>query len=327
MKRIVQLAALVSLSLLGCKDAKKNQEVSTDTPVAAPYKLQQTVYFGGDIVTMKGESPEYVEAVVEREGKIIFTGSKADAMKRFEGKAKLHDLKGKTMLPGFIDGHGHVFNVGLQALSANMLPAPDGEGNTVADLKRLLKEWMAENKSFIEKTGWVIGFGYDDSQLDRYPTKEDLDEVSTEYPVIIIHQSGHLSVVNTKGLEVAGYTAETKDPKGGKIRRVEGSQKPNGVLEEISHFTVLIRDFLPKMTAELQDEMLLKGQKLYASFGYTTAQEGRSTADGTAAMVRASENNKLLLDVVSYPDIMSNREAAASKYFGKNIIIDTVLLV
>jgi hypothetical protein len=317
MKRIVQLAALVSLSLLGCKDAKKNQEVSTDTPVAAPYKLQQTVYFGGDIVTMKGESPEYVEAVVEREGKIIFTGSKADAMKRFEGKAKLHDLKGKTMLPGFIDGHGHVFNVGLQALSANMLPAPDGEGNTVADLKRLLKEWMAENKSFIEKTGWVIGFGYDDSQLDRYPTKEDLDEVSTEYPVIIIHQSGHLSVVNTKGLEVAGYTAETKDPKGGKIRRVEGSQKPNGVLEEISHFTVLIRDFLPKMTAELQDEMLLKGQKLYASFGYTTAQEGRSTADGTAAMVRASENNKLLLDVVSYPDIMSNREAAASKYFGK----------
>ncbi len=318
MKRIVHLIAIISLLVLGCKDAKNKQDVPVETkPVASPYKLQQTVYFGGDILTMKGDSSEYVEAVVEREGKIIFTGSKADAMKRFEGKANKHDLKGKTMLPGFIDGHGHVFNVGLQALSANLLPAPDGKGDSVDAVKSLLNDWIANNKEFIDKTGWIIGFGYDDSQLDRYPTKEDLDEVSTEYPIIIIHQSGHLSVVNSKGLELAGYTAETKDPKGGKIRRVGASQVPNGVLEEIAHFMVLIKEFLPKMTTGLQDEMLLKGQKLYSEFGYTTAQEGRSTPDGTAAMVRASKKNELILDVVSYPDIISNRAAVTSKYYGK----------
>lgn len=316
MKKINYITIIFVLLLIGCKDKPEESQDSINNPVAEPYKLQQTLYHGGDIITMAGDTPNYVEAVVQREGQIIFTGTKADALAKYDGKADLVDLKGKTMLPGFIDGHGHVFNVGLQALSANMLPAPDGDGNSIADLQKLLKQWMQDNQSFIEITGWVIGFGYDDSQLDRYPTKEDLDLVSTDYPVIIIHQSGHLSVVNTKALEMIGYNANTEDPKGGKIRRVTGSNEPNGVLEEVAHFAVLFKDFLPKMTPELQDEMLLKGQNLYASFGYTTAQEGRSTPDGTATMERAAEKNALILDIVSYADIQANRAAAESKYQG-----------
>ena len=197
----ILVATAVFLSI-GC--FAKDAEPAKQTPASVANTLQQTLYHGGDIITMAGDTPSYVEAVVQREGKIVFTGSKADALARFKGKAREVDLEGQTMLPGFIDGHGHVFNVGLQALAANMLPAPDGDGNTVADLQRLLREWMAENRSFIESTGWVIGFGYDDSQLERYPTKADLDAVSTEYPIIIIHQSGHLSVVNSKALEMVG---------------------------------------------------------------------------------------------------------------------------
>ena len=315
MKQFQSIVLLFLLALTGCNDPKKgsaNGEIANE-----PDKLQQTIYYGGDIVTMTGDSPTYVEAVVQREGKIIFTGSKEDAMSRFKAKADKLDLKGKTMLPGFVDGHGHVFNVGLQAASANLLPAPDGNGNSVEALQQILKEWIKENQDFIATTGWVIGFGYDDSQLDRYPTKEDLDAVSTEVPIYIIHQSGHLSVVNSKGLELAGYTADTKDPKGGKIRRVSGSNEPDGVLEEVAHFMVLITKILPQITPEIQDDMLVKGQKLYASFGYTTAQEGRSTPDGTATMERAAENDNLILDIVSYVDILSNREAANSKYQGK----------
>ena len=317
MKHLSRIILLLAVIFTGCKKASK-AETNDNKAVAEPYKLQQTLYHGGDIITMAGDTPNYVEAVVQREGQIIFTGTKVDAIAKYKGKADLVDLNGKTMLPGFIDGHGHVFNVGLQALSANMLPAPDGDGNSIVDLQRLLKQWMQDNQSFIEITGWVIGFGYDDSQLDRYPTKEDLDLVSTDHPVIIIHQSGHLSVVNTKALEMIGYDASTEDPKGGKIRRMTDSNEPNGVLEEVAHFAVLFKDFLPKMTPELQDEMLLKGQKLYASFGYTTAQEGRSTPDGTATMERAAEKNALILDIVSYADIQANRAAAESKYQGHN---------
>ena len=309
------ITAVLMMFAFSCKNDNTNSEKAS--PVAEPYKLKQTLYHGGDIISMAGEEPAYVEAVVEREGQIIFTGSKADALARFEGKADLVDLQGKTMLPGFIDGHGHVFNVGLQAASANLLPAPDGTGDSVEALKQILGEWIAKNQDFIETTGWAIGFGYDDSQLERYPNKEDLDAVSTEIPIYIIHQSGHLAVVNSKGLELAGITAESKDPKGGKIRRVSGSNEPNGVLEEVAHFMVLLTAILPNMTPELQDDMLVKGQELYASFGYTTAQEGRSTPDGSATMERAAEKDALILDVVSYVDILSNREGANSKYQGK----------
>lgn len=308
---------LLSLILLSLSCDNSISKENESTPVAEPYKLQQTLYHGGDIITMAGEEPKYVEAVVQREGQIIFTGTKADALARFEGKADLVDLEGRTMLPGFIDGHGHVFNVGLQAVAANLLPAPDGDGNSVEALQQILTDWMAKNQDFINTTGWVIGFGYDDSQLDRYPTKEDLDAISTEIPIIIIHQSGHLSVVNSKGLDLVNYTADTEDPKGGKIRRISGSNEPNGILEEVASFMVLLTGVLPNITSELQDDMLVKGQELYASFGYTTAQEGRSTPDGSATMERAAENNVLILDVVSYVDILSNREGANSKYQGK----------
>jgi predicted amidohydrolase YtcJ len=80
--------------------------------------------------------------------------------------------------------------------------------------------------------GWIAGVGYDDSQLaeQRHPTRDDLDKVSTDIPVLIIHQSSHLGVANSKALEIAGVTAATKDPNGGVFRRREGSQEPNGVL-------------------------------------------------------------------------------------------------
>ena len=318
MKHVSKVVWLLAILLSSCNNTseKKTTEDNNGTAVAEPYKLQQTLYYGGDIITMAGETPSYVEAVVQREGEIIFTGSKEEAMTLYSGKVEEMDLKGKTMLPGFVDGHGHVFNVGLQAASANLLPPPDGGGNSVKAIQNILKDWIKENQDFITSTGWVIGFGYDDSQLDRYPTKEDLDAVSTDIPIYIIHQSGHLSVVNSKGLELAGYSADTKDPKGGKIRRVSGSDEPSGVLEEVAHFMVLITKILPQMTPELQDGMLVKGQELYASFGYTTAQEGRSTSDGTATMERAAEKDALILDIVSYVDILSNRDAANSKYQG-----------
>lgn len=316
MDNLKVLFGLCCILLISCNDASK-KETTANEAIAEPYQLRQTLYHNGDILTMAGDTATYVEAVVQREGQIIFTGSKEDALARFSGKAEEVDLEGKTMLPGFIDGHGHVFNVGLQAASANLLPPPDGDGNSVESLQQILRDWIDKNQEFIDTTGWAIGFGYDDSQLDRYPTKEDLDAVSTDIPIYIIHQSGHLSVVNSKGLELAGYTAETPDPKGGKIRRMETSNEPNGILEEVAHFMVLLTKILPQMTPELQDNMLVMGQELYASFGYTTAQEGRSTPDGTATMERAAEKDALLLDIVSYVDILSNREAANSKYQGK----------
>ncbi|WP_050905792.1 amidohydrolase, partial [Vibrio campbellii] len=247
--------------------------------------------------------------------KIIYVGSKEGAMEHKFGKTQLVDLKGKALLPGFIDPHSHVYGVGLQAMVANVLPSPDGQADTVDDIVAILKSADQDDtqRLFIEKTGWILGFGYDDAQLDRYPTKADLDKVSTDKPVLIIHTSGHLSVANSKALELAGITAESQDPQGGVIRRMEGSQEPNGVLEENAHFAMLF-GLTKVIDLELQDMMLEAAQKMYAEYGYTTAQEGRATTEGYEAMKRASKEGKLLIDLVAYADMVSSSEFMSSEY-------------
>ena len=86
----------------------------------------------------------------------------------------------------------------------------------------------------------IIGFGYDNAQLAevRHPTRADLDEVSAEIPIIIVHQSGHLGVANSAALEQAGIDASSEAPPGGVIRK-DANGEPNGVLEEYAFFAVL----------------------------------------------------------------------------------------
>lgn len=295
----IVLIALI-LAFLGCKNDASEKTIEASK--AAPYKLQQTLYHGGDIITMAGEEPTYVEAVVQREGKIIFTGDKADALARFEGKAELIDLKGKTMLPGFIDGHAHFANFSSQAIGAQILPPPDAGANNIAALITILREWNTpENRAL---TGWIFGAGFDDSVLEdkRFPTKHDLDKVTIEFPIMIIHISGHFAVVNSKGLELLNITAETKDPEGGLIRRENGNE-PNGVLEELAAIPNYAKALTPK-TAETAELFFESGQNMALSYGYTTAQEGRAMLENHAFLAGKAEENKLKLDVVSYVDYM-----------------------
>ncbi|GGO70226.1 amidohydrolase family protein [Bowmanella pacifica] len=90
-----------------------------------------TLYFGGAILTMEGDTPQYAEALLVKNGRILFVGKLDEADNIATAKHRI-DLAGKTMLPGFIDAHGHIFNTGIQKLSANLLPPPDGEGADVA---------------------------------------------------------------------------------------------------------------------------------------------------------------------------------------------------
>jgi len=278
---------------------------------------QQTLYFGGEILTMDGDQPSYAEALVERDGKIVFVGSMEEALAKYESSAQLRDLKGNVLLPGFLDGHGHMYHTGFMAQVAELLPPPDGPGANFDSLVESAKSWMATEKGqfIMNELGWVIGNGFDDSQLEEssYPTAEVLDRISTEYPVLFIHQSGHLAVVNTKALELIGYDKNSEDPKGGLIRRYEDGS-PNGVLEEAAYFNPI----LPLMTtpsAELQARSVQQGQEQYAKNGYTTAQDGRSTSDITSALAVAARTESLFIDVVAYPDIIWNRDAIQPEFY------------
>ncbi|WP_299116435.1 amidohydrolase [uncultured Winogradskyella sp.] len=278
---------IVVLSVFSCKQDKESDLTNT-----------ATVYSGGDIITMVGDLPNYVEALVVKDDKIEFVGTKSEAMSIAGKGHKVVDLKGKTMLPGLIDAHAHFGSFSAQAIGAQILPPPDAGANNITKLIEILKDWnTSENRAL---TGWIFGLGFDDSVLEenRFPTKHDLDLVSTEHPIMIIHISGHFAVVNSKGLELLNFTSETKDPEGGIIRRENGNE-PNGVLEELAALPYYTKALTPT-TEDAANRFFEAGQNMALSYGYTTAQEGR--AMDQSMFVNAAEANKLKLDVVSYID-------------------------
>jgi predicted amidohydrolase YtcJ len=297
--RITFLAQLILiflvLALAGCS---RSEEGPAEPAIEPDYA--DIIYSGGPIVTVNDEQPE-AEAVAIRDGRIQAVGT-LDEMSALNGaETRVIDLAGRTLTPGFIDGHAHVSFFGVQAVGANLLAPPDGQVENIDQLVEELKKF--ESSPDLARVGWIYGLGYDDSVLveGRHPTRDDLDRVSTEIPVIAIHISGHLSVINSKGLELIGYDENTEDPPGGIIRRREGSREPNGVLEELASIPVVMKVLSPK-NPEDGKYFLEKGLEMAMSFGYTTAQDGRAFSSGHEGLAGYAEQFGFPIDVVSYID-------------------------
>jgi len=306
--RILWVLVAVSAGILSAGSCSRS---------STPKQVADAIYSGGDIITINDSQPT-AEALAIKEGRIVAVGPMADVLTYKGDATRMVDLGGRTLLPGFIDAHGHVFNAGLQALAANLLARPDGTVNDIAALQKTLHDWADNYPKRQAATGWIIGFGYDDAQLrkQRHPTRDDLDEVSTTAPVIAIHQSGHLAAMNSRGLEMAGITADTKDPPGGVIRHREGSSEPNGVLEEMAFFDIIFK-VLGKLGTEENKALLLAGIDLYARFGFTTAQEGRATVEAIATEAAAAREGGLIMDVVAYADIQGAADAIKAPLHAK----------
>ncbi len=270
-------------------------------------EIADSIYHNGIIITINDAQPR-AEAVAVMDGKILAVGTKDEVLKRKGDATKLIDLKGRTMLPGFFDAHGHVMGGGLQALSANVLAPPDGKVKDIASLQQTLRDWVAENEEIVKKIDLIVGFGYDNGQLAelRHPMREDLDAVSKDVPIILVHQSGHLIAVNSKALEIGGITASTPNPTGGVIQRGEDGKEPNGVLEEAAAFPLLI-NLLGRVGPEGSAIFVRAGAEMWARFGYTTAQDGRTMPGALKAMKAVAKAGEFKIDIVSYPDVLVDR--------------------
>jgi hypothetical protein len=276
--------------------------------LAVAAETADAIYQGGSIITIADAHPK-AEAVAVKGGRILAVGTREEVLKSKGDATKIIDLTGKTMLPGFVDAHGHVFMGGIQALSANMLAPPDGEVKDIASLVQTLKNWTTANQKAVDRIQLIVGFGYDNAMLAelRHPTRADLDQVSKAIPVLVIHQSGHLAAVNSKALEVCGLTAETPSPAGGVIRRGDDGKEPNGVLEETAMFPVVMK-LLSRVGAEGAKQFARSGAELWARFGYTTADEGRSTPAVANILRTVATEGGLKIDVVTYPDVLVDRD-------------------
>jgi len=278
---------------------------------AGPVLAQESVdriWSGGTILTMNDKAMR-AEAVAERGGKIVAVGSKAALMKLKGPATQVIDLKGRTMVPGFVDAHGHVMMGGMQALSANLLAPPDGQVKDIASLQQTLRDWMKSNEAAVKKIQLVVGFGYDNATLaeQRHPTRDDLDQVSTEIPIMLLHQSGHLGAMNSKALALTGITADSPEPAGGVIRRKAGSKEPDGVLEETAMIAPMMK-LIGRVGPEGAKAFFRAGAELWASFGFTTAEDGRASPATYAVMRQVADAGELKIDVAVYPDILVDRD-------------------
>jgi predicted amidohydrolase YtcJ len=299
---------LYACVLLACLSSCGNKN-NPGTAVPLPGNLTGDIYFGTNILTMEGDSANYVQAVVVHDGKIIFAGTKdsADLFKKQYPQWQEHNLGDLTMLPGFVDGHSHFSEIGFQAAVADLLPAPDGDVNSIAEIIKKLKadtSWVRKDHNII------IGMNYDDGQLGekRHPTRHDLDSVSTSIPVMIIHQSGHLCVLNSKALEKVNIRDTTKNPAGGVIRREADGVTPNGVLEELAFFNAL-PDLYPNFSDTEKVNLFKVSIQKYVENGFTTIQDGRTSPINLKSLIRFDSAHLLTVDVVSYPDLITFNEA------------------
>ena len=268
-----------------------------DVKAANDKALPATVYVDGDILTMDDTQP-VVEALAVRDGRILAVGSRSQVVAVAGANVEVRQLDGNTLLPGFIDSHGHISAVIAFMAFENIASPPVGGVQSIVDIQRLLTARACGTPP----GQWIMAAGYDDSLLaeQRHPDRFDLDRISKEHPVMAWHVSGHLMVCNSMCLKLAGISAETEDPEGGVIRRMENSNEPNGILEETAVYRIY-SELLPVHEVSKRLDLLGQAQDYYASFGITTVQDGAASLIDLQTLRRASEQGLLKLDVVAYP--------------------------
>ena len=262
------------------------------------------IYRNGTILTM--DSRGSVVSALAVEGNVVLAvGTDDDVMAHAGPDTVVTDLRGRTMLPGFIDGHSHFVWAGLMfATQLDLSSSPVGKVKDIAEIRDLLKEKAASTP----KGEWILGYGYDDTALAdrRHPLASDMDDVTPDHPVLLRHVSGHLCSCNSRALALVGYDRNTPDPLGGIIRR-DGHGNPNGVLEEPPAREPVFRH-IPAPTEADWMEGIKAACAAYTAKGVTTAQDGFTATGDWGALKRAHElgllrNRVQILPGVSRMDI------------------------
>lgn len=247
------------------------------------------------VILMTGHQKAQPLSIAIQNKKIVWIGSHTEA-KKIQGQRI--DYHNQAILPGFIDAHGHASYLAFATQVANIASPPVGEVKTIKDLQENLKKFIKDSN--LQPGEWVMGLGYDDSLLaeQRHPTKDDLDAVSTDHPIYLIHVSAHLGAANSMGLSLANINSESNDPPGGKIRRYENSLEPNGVFEETAAYPL---QQLAMSAYKDPIGSVKKAMDIYARNGITTAQDGASSQETIALMQAADAQGMINLDIISYP--------------------------
>jgi len=234
-----------------------------------------------------GKIVRFTGLVIDKDGKVVRLLDRKD--KRPERPDFKLEGKGRTLMSGMIDAHGHVMALGFQALVLDLAPA-----RSLAEAQKMIADYARANGN----RTWIIGRGWNQEAwgLGRFPTNAELDAAVADRPVWLERIDGHAGWANSRAMAMAGITAKTVSPPGGRIEKT-GAQ-PNGVFVDAA--ATLIAKFVPAPQPRERDLALAKAQQLLLSYGITTITDMGSSIDDWQAYRRAGDGDTLKLRILAY---------------------------
>ena len=239
--------------------------VAQPLPSLAPGEVADTILINGNIVTMDSTGTK-AKALAIKDGRILSIGND-QAVRDLAGEStQVFDVGGKTVTPGMIDAHCHLSACGLLGTAYVDVSWP--AVFTVEQMQGKVAEWIAKTPpgEWVSGAGWVTFDG-------RNPDKHDLDPVSPKHPVMLINMGGHMAVVNSLALEMAGVTASTPDPGNGRFLR-EANGEPSGTIMNHPAMDYFRRLWPPDMLdLKAYETSILNPQATFAAMGVTSFQD------------------------------------------------------
>lgn len=219
----------------------------------------ERILFNGNIITLDGNQPR-AQALAMAGGRFVAVGANEEVLAMQGPDTELVDLKGQTVIPGLADSHMHLANLGAAMETVDLTSARSQQ-----DVVRLGQEFLANHPNRPWIAGW--GFNHDKFENGAMPTRCDLDLISSDIPILFTRTCGHIAVVNSKALELAGIGAHPNQPQGGQID-VDDNGVPTGVLRESA--IGLVRRLAPKATVEDYKRMLALAAQHAVKHGLTS---------------------------------------------------------
>ena len=234
-----------------------------------------------------GQLIRFTGILIDQDGKVTKLLDRRD--KRPRELDWREDGEGKTMMPGFIDAHGHVMELGFQQLTLDL-----SQTNSLEEAQAAIAAYA---RKYPERR-WIVGSGWNQEKwgLGRFPTAAELDAVVPDRPVWLARVDGHAGWANSAAIAEAGVTAQTKAPDGGRIEMVGG--KPGGVF--VDKATALIEQFVPVPRPAERDLALAEAQKVLLSHGVTGTADMGITIEDWQAYRRAGDAGWLNVHVAAY---------------------------
>jgi predicted amidohydrolase YtcJ len=260
----------------------------------APGLAADLVLFNGKILTNDSDFAT-VEAMAIQQDRIIAIGANKEVVRLAGSRTRRIDLKGRTVIPGLIDTHTHALDW-ARSVVRNELDLSYPKISKIADAVNA----VAERAKTLKPGEWIAGTSWDDAKLaeKRYLTRADLDAVTPENPVYLVHVSGHLGVANTAALKLAGITAETADPAGGVIEKDPQGQ-PTGIVKDTA--MGLVGRVVPAPTTEEAIKAIEYLSRAAAEVGLTTIHDIALSPEDINAYQQARRRGVLQIRVQMAP--------------------------